>query len=130
MFKLQNQLKIISICLLAFLGMLLINNNQVMAMNNGHSNGHDINNGQQNQRNLEIQAGILLELNNQQARIGEQIINASRNNASEETINNLVRRSIQLSQQISNQQIIVHNAMPRQGNNQNNPNPPNNNRRR
>ncbi|CAM11803.1 Conserved hypothetical protein [Candidatus Phytoplasma australiense] len=32
MFKLQNQLKIISICLLAFLGMLLINNNQVMAM--------------------------------------------------------------------------------------------------
>ncbi|AGL90072.1 SVM family protein [Candidatus Phytoplasma australiense] len=39
MFKLQNQLKIISICLLAVLGMLLIiNNNQVMAMESNNKN--------------------------------------------------------------------------------------------
>ncbi|MDV3169206.1 MAG: SVM family protein [Candidatus Phytoplasma australasiaticum] len=35
MFKLQNQFKIISICLFIFLGLLFkMNNNQVMAMNN------------------------------------------------------------------------------------------------
>ncbi|AGL90058.1 hypothetical protein PA0263 [Candidatus Phytoplasma australiense] len=43
MFKLQNQLKIISICLLAFLGMLLINNNQVMAMENNNLEEKEIN---------------------------------------------------------------------------------------
>ncbi|MBT1576984.1 SVM family protein ['Elaeagnus angustifolia' witches'-broom phytoplasma] len=38
MFKLQNQFKIISICLFVFLGLLfMINNNQVMAMENNNS---------------------------------------------------------------------------------------------
>uniref|UniRef100_UPI001EE726F4 SVM family protein n=1 Tax=Chrysanthemum yellows phytoplasma TaxID=238674 RepID=UPI001EE726F4 len=34
MFKLQNQFKIINICLFIFLGLFLITNNSVMAMNN------------------------------------------------------------------------------------------------
>ncbi|PWV43940.1 MAG: hypothetical protein DF280_01490 ['Brassica napus' phytoplasma] len=34
MFKFQNQFKIINICLFIFLGLFLITNNSVMAMNN------------------------------------------------------------------------------------------------
>ncbi len=49
MFKLQNQLKIMSICLFVFLGFLfIINNNQVMAMKKQNSyinkKSKDINN--------------------------------------------------------------------------------------
>ncbi|WP_024563506.1 SVM family protein [Candidatus Phytoplasma tritici] len=121
MFKLQNKFKIISVCLLFFLGLFLINNYYVMAMNNGHisqNNGHD-----NNHTNFQNQARILQNLNFQQARIVEQIFNARNNNSSEEVINNLVRQNIELSNRIAEQQIIVHNAIPQQNdqNQQNNP---------
>ncbi|WP_341266425.1 hypothetical protein [Candidatus Phytoplasma fraxini] len=38
------------------------------------------------------------------------------NNASEGIINDLIRQNIQLSQRISEQQIILHNAMTRANN--------------
>ncbi|MDC9032285.1 SVM family protein [Columbia Basin potato purple top phytoplasma] len=122
MFKLQNQFKIISFCLFVLLGILFITNNYyVMAMNNGHisqNNGHD-----NNHTNFQNQARILQNLNLQQARIVQQIFNARNNNSSEEVINNLVRQNIELSSRITAQQIILHNAMPQQNdqNQQNNP---------
>ncbi|MGI3136157.1 MAG: SVM family protein [Candidatus Phytoplasma vitis] len=125
MFKLQNQFKITIFYLFTLLGLLIIlHNHQVMAMNNGHisqNNGHD-----NDYTNFQLQARILQNLNFQQSRIIQQIFNARNNNASEEVISNLVSQNVQLSQRISAQQIIVHNAMPRE----NNPNQPNNPRRR
>ncbi|WAN63448.1 SVM family protein, predicted signal peptide [Candidatus Phytoplasma rubi] len=104
-----------------FLGLFLINNYYVMAMNNGHifqNNGHD-----NNHTNFQNQARILQNLNFQQAIIVQQIFNARNNNSSEEVINNLVRQNIELSSRIAAQQIILHNAMPQQ-NNQNQRNNP------
>ncbi|MBP5836114.1 effector protein [Candidatus Phytoplasma meliae] len=85
-----------------------------MTSNNGHHN-----------TNYEIQARILQEMNLEQSQIVQQIFNARRNNAPEEVINNLVRQNMQLSQRISVQQIILHNSMPRE-NNQNQQNRNNN----
>lgn len=122
MFKLQNQFKIISFCLFVLLGLLFITNNYyVMAMNNGHvsqNNRHD-----NNHTNFQNQVRILQNLNFQQAEIVQQIFNARNNNSSEEVINNLVRQNVELSSRIAAQQIIVHNSMPQQNdqNQQNNP---------
>ncbi|MBP5836283.1 SVM family protein [Candidatus Phytoplasma meliae] len=125
MFKSKNQFNIIYLCLITFIGLLfLFNNHQVIAMNNGHSNGYNNNHN----TNFVTQARILQEMNLEQTRIVQQIFDARDNNASEEIINNLVRQNMQLSQRISAQQIILHNAMPRENNrNQTNRN---NNRRR
>ncbi|WP_341266769.1 SVM family protein [Candidatus Phytoplasma fraxini] len=124
MFKLKNQFKIIYLCLIIFVGLLFIINNPLMAMNNGNATS---NNGHHN-TNFEIQARILQEMNREQAVIVQQIFHARNNNASEEIINNLVRQNIQLSQRISTQQIILHNAIPHE-NNRNQLNNSNNRRR-
>ncbi|GAK74039.1 SVM family protein ['Chrysanthemum coronarium' phytoplasma] len=124
MFKLKNQFNIIYLCLINFIGILFILNNPLMAMHNGNETP---NNGHHN-TNFETQARILQEMNREQAVIVQQIFNARKNNASEEIINNLVRQNIQLSQRISTQQIILHNAMPHE-NNRNQLNNSNNRRR-
>ncbi|MCQ9618821.1 MAG: SVM family protein [Candidatus Phytoplasma pruni] len=124
MFKLKNQFKIIYLCLINFIGILFIFNNPLTAMNNGNPTP---NNGHHN-TNFETQARILQEMNREKDAIVQQIFNARNNNASEEIINNLVRQNIQLSQRISTQQIILHNAMPRE-NNRNQLNNSNNRRR-
>ncbi|MEC4559024.1 MAG: SVM family protein ['Conium maculatum' witches'-broom phytoplasma] len=124
MFNLKNQFKTIYLCLITFLGLLFIfNNHQVMAMNNGHSN--DYNNS--NNDDFVTQARILQEMNLEQTRIVQQIFNARNDNVSEEVVNNLVRQNMQLSQRISDQQIILHNSMPRE-NNRNQSNHTNNRR--
>ncbi|WP_017193479.1 hypothetical protein [Vaccinium witches'-broom phytoplasma] len=76
--------------------------------------------------NFQNQVRILQNLNFQQAGIVQQIFNARNNNSSEEVINNLVRQNVELSSRIAAQQIIVHNAMPQQNdqNQQNNPRRP------
>ncbi|TKA87954.1 MAG: putative secreted protein, SAP68-like [Candidatus Phytoplasma asteris] len=124
MFKLKNQFNIIYLCLINFIGILFILNNPLMAMHNGNETP---NNAHHN-TNFETQARILQEMNREQAVIVQQIFNARKNNASEEIINNLVRQNIQLSQRISTQQIILHNAMPHE-NNRNQLNNSNNRRR-
>ncbi|PEH36298.1 MULTISPECIES: SVM family protein [16SrI (Aster yellows group)] len=124
MIKLQKKIKIIYLCLITFIGILFIFNNPLMAMHNGNATP---NNGHHN-TNFETQARILQEMNREQAIIVQQIFNARNNNASKEIINNLVRQNIQLSQRISNQQIILHNAMPHE-NNRNQLNNSNNRRR-
>ncbi|QKX95232.1 MAG: putative secreted protein, SAP67-like [Rapeseed phyllody phytoplasma] len=72
MFKLQNQFKIINICLLVFLGLLFINNNyQVMAMGNKNSsNNSEISNDKEYalyvKAELAIQSELtILKLNNE-----------------------------------------------------------------
>ncbi|CAM11520.1 Conserved hypothetical protein [Candidatus Phytoplasma australiense] len=120
MFKLQNQLKIISICLLAFLGMLLINNNQVMARENGNIN----NNGNINQNNRNINPIMeacrnLHDLLLEEARLINQIYNVIRNNDSEETIRILINQTNEIALQAENIRRNINN----------NQNQPNNNRR-
>ncbi|WP_323847571.1 MAG: SVM family protein [Phytoplasma sp.] len=114
MVQLKKQFTIIYFCLITFIGFVfLLNNHKIMAMNNGNMTP---NNGYHNNNNFETQARILQEMNLEQARIVQQIFNARSNNASEEIINNLLRQNMQLSQRISAQQIILHNAMPRENN--------------
>lgn len=115
MFKSQKQFKIISFYLIILLELLFITNNYyVMAMNNGHvsqNNGHD-----NNHANFELQAKILQDLNSEQARLTQRIMDACNNNVSFEVINNLMSQNVELSSRITSQQIILHNAMPQQNN--------------
>ncbi|EMR14769.1 MULTISPECIES: SVM family protein [Candidatus Phytoplasma] len=120
MMQVKKKLHLLPLFLMSFLGMfLIINNNPIMASSNGHANnnGHNINN---NQSDLEIQANILLDLNLQQAQLVQQIFQARENNASEEFINNLMTRNMELSQRIATQQRILHNTIPQHSNRSNN----------
>ncbi|PQP79794.1 hypothetical protein C6B37_01065 [Candidatus Phytoplasma phoenicium] len=96
MFKLQNQFKIINICLLAFLGLLFINNNyQVMAMDNS-----DISENNSVVDNHIEEHNTFRNLLLTQGRISQQLINALFNHSSETEINFFSNQLKQVHQQI------------------------------
>ncbi|BAD04662.1 MAG: putative secreted protein, SAP67-like [Candidatus Phytoplasma asteris] len=67
MFKLQNQFKIIRVFLFTFLGFLIINNNQVMAMGNKNSNNNsEISNDKEYALYIQAEIAIKSELTNLQ----------------------------------------------------------------
>ncbi|WAN63305.1 SVM family protein [Candidatus Phytoplasma rubi] len=96
MFKIKNNLLFLNVFL--FIGLVLlfvINNNQVIAMNNG-----------QNHEQLE-QHQILQNMISKEARIVQQIVNARNNNFPEKMINLLRQQHKRINQQIYNQQIFI-----------------------
>ncbi|WP_349401651.1 putative secreted protein, SVM family protein [Candidatus Phytoplasma solani] len=100
-FRLKKQLYLLPIFLFSSLGLFLITNNQVMAMNNGHSNGYV----QQNNRNVENEMTACRNLHDlllEEARLTQEIYNALRNNASEETINHFKNQANQIAIQAEN----------------------------
>ncbi|MGL9687992.1 MAG: SVM family protein [Candidatus Phytoplasma sp. TWB_XP] len=100
MFKLQNQFKIISICLLFFLGLfLIINNQQVMGMdNNNESENNSVVDNHIDEYNTF--RNLLLT----QGRMSQQLINALFNHSSETEINFLLNQIQQVHQQITTYQ--------------------------
>ncbi|QKX95087.1 SVM family protein [Candidatus Phytoplasma asteris] len=98
MIKLQKKIKIIYLCLITFIGILFIlNDNQVMAMNNNPSS--NINNEIIINNMEEFQNLMLLQRNSVQ-----QIINALSNHALEPEILNLLNGHNQIHGQIVNYQ--------------------------
>ncbi|MDV3157446.1 MAG: SVM family protein [Candidatus Phytoplasma australasiaticum] len=115
MMQSKTKLHFLPLFFIIYLGLLLMMNvNQVMAMNNGHvNNDHNMNN---NHSDAELQARILQDLNLQQTQLLQQIFNARANNASEQSINDLLIKNMRLTQSISAQQVILHNTMIQQPN--------------
>ncbi|XXP77172.1 MAG: SVM family protein [Lettuce witches'-broom phytoplasma] len=78
MIKLKNQFKIIYLCLITFIGLLFIDNtHQLMAMNNGHTNGHF---PQNNNNNILENRRTLHDLLLNGANLNNAIYNAIRAN--------------------------------------------------
>ncbi|MEC4559025.1 MAG: SVM family protein ['Conium maculatum' witches'-broom phytoplasma] len=99
MFKSKNQFKTFYFCLITFIGLLFIcNNNQVMAMNNNISENNSVVDNHideyNNFRNLLLTQG----------RISQQLINALFNHSSETEINFLLNQIQQVHQQITTYQ--------------------------
>ncbi|WP_349401857.1 putative membrane protein, SVM family protein [Candidatus Phytoplasma solani] len=111
MFKGKKQLHLFKIVLFMGLGLLFIinNNNQIMAMNNGHAsqnNNHTSRGNNHTDDELE-QARILQNMNLEQGRIVQQIFNARSNNVSEADISLLWHQHRQITQQINNHHISM-----------------------
>ncbi|WP_373402876.1 SVM family protein [Candidatus Phytoplasma solani] len=101
-FRLKKQLYLLPIFLFICLGLLfVVNDYKVMAMRNGNSNGHV----PQNNRNIDNEMTLCRNLHDlllEEARLMQEIYNALRNNASEETINHFKNQANQIAIQAEN----------------------------
>ncbi|WP_017192623.1 SVM family protein [Italian clover phyllody phytoplasma] len=87
MFKLKNQFKIISIYLFIFLGLLLVNNNLLMANNANSNTNIPRNNNVDN--NILTQIRTLHDLLLNEANLFQELYNATRDNLPQDIIINL-----------------------------------------